>query len=75
MILNELFAIFFCPDLLAIVIGRGTKEGAIIALLIAVYLAFQHFSRTGFQKAFDQGSVVATVGIFGITIASFLFLI
>ncbi|PKI69105.1 cold-regulated 413 inner membrane protein 2, chloroplastic-like [Punica granatum] len=54
---------------------RGTKEGAIIALLIAIYLAFQHFSRTGLQKAFDQGSVVATVGIFGISIASFLFLI
>lgn len=54
---------------------RGTQEGAIVSLLIAVYLAFQHFSRTGLQNAFDQGSVVATLGILGITIASFLFLI
>ncbi|XP_054802043.1 cold-regulated 413 inner membrane protein 1, chloroplastic-like [Prosopis cineraria] len=33
---------------------RGTQEGAIISLLIAGYLAFQHFSRASLQKAFDQ---------------------
>ncbi|KAI4298212.1 hypothetical protein L6164_031798 [Bauhinia variegata] len=33
---------------------RGTQQGAIISLLIAGYLAFQHFSRASLQKAFDQ---------------------
>ncbi|KAI3442306.1 uncharacterized protein J3R85_001422 [Psidium guajava] len=54
---------------------RGTQEGAIIAVLIAVYLGFQHFSRTSFQKSFEQGSIVATVAIVCITVASLLFLI
>ncbi|PON84947.1 Cold-regulated protein [Trema orientale] len=55
---------------------RGTQEGAIIALLIAGYLAFQHFSRTGsLQRAFDQGSIVATLAIICITAVSFLLLI
>ncbi|VVA92953.1 unnamed protein product [Arabis nemorensis] len=45
---------------------RGKQEGAIISLAIACFLAFQHFSRAGsLQKAFDQGSVVATLGIIG----------
>jgi hypothetical protein len=57
-------------------IGRGTQAGAIVSLLIAGYLAFQHFSRTGsLQKAFDQGSIVATLAIILITAASGLLLI
>lgn len=57
-------------------ICRGKQEGAIISLAISCFLAFQHFSRAGsLQKAFDQGSVVATLGIIGVTIVSFLFLI
>ncbi|XP_027346334.1 cold-regulated 413 inner membrane protein 2, chloroplastic-like isoform X2 [Abrus precatorius] len=33
---------------------RDTKEGAIISVLIAAYLAFQHFSRTSLRQSFDQ---------------------
>ncbi|XP_030442163.1 cold-regulated 413 inner membrane protein 1, chloroplastic-like [Syzygium oleosum] len=54
---------------------RGTQEGAIIAVLIAVYLGFQHFSRTSLQKSFEQGSIVATVAIICIAVASLLFFI
>ncbi|KAA0057095.1 hypothetical protein IC582_029243 [Cucumis melo] len=55
---------------------RGTQEGCIISLLIAAYLAFQHFSRAGsFQRAFDQNSIVATVAVICITAVSFLFVI
>ncbi|GAV79581.1 WCOR413 domain-containing protein [Cephalotus follicularis] len=55
---------------------RGTQEGAVISLVIAAYLAFQHFSRVGsLQKAFDQGSIVATVAIICITAVSCLLLI
>ncbi|KAL5053680.1 hypothetical protein RYX36_034362 [Vicia faba] len=54
---------------------RDTKEGAAISLLIAAYLAFQHFSRTGLEKSFDQGSVVATLAVIGITVASVLLFI
>ncbi|KAJ9153227.1 hypothetical protein P3X46_026691 [Hevea brasiliensis] len=55
---------------------RETQEGAIIALVIAGYLAFQHFSRLGnLQKAFEHGSIVATLAIICITIISCLFLI
>lgn len=54
---------------------RDTKEGAVISLLIAVYLAFQHFSRTSLEKSFDQGSVVSTLAVIGITVASLLLLI
>ncbi|CAL5214254.1 unnamed protein product [Lathyrus oleraceus] len=54
---------------------RDTKEGAAISLLIAAYLAFQHFSRTSLDKSFDQGSVVATLAVIGITVASVLLLI
>ncbi|XLR23243.1 hypothetical protein S83_051143, partial [Arachis hypogaea] len=40
------------------VIGfRDAKEGAIISLLIAVYLAYQYFSTTSLQKLLDQGSI------------------
>ncbi|GMN43369.1 hypothetical protein TIFTF001_012574 [Ficus carica] len=55
---------------------RGTQEGAIISLVIAAYLAFQHFSRTGsLQRAFDQGAIVATLAIVSITAVSILLLI
>lgn len=43
---------------------RGTKEGVVLSLTIAAYLAFQHFSRAGsLQKAFDRGSIIATLAI------------
>ncbi|KAK1347469.1 Cold-regulated 413 inner membrane protein 2, chloroplastic [Heracleum sosnowskyi] len=43
---------------------RGKQEGVILSLAIAAYLAFQHFLRAGsLQKAFDQGSVIATICI------------
>ncbi|KAI4370983.1 hypothetical protein MLD38_019267 [Melastoma candidum] len=51
---------------------RGTQEGAIISVLIAVYLGYQHFSGTSLQRAFDQGSVVATVAVICIMAASIL---
>ncbi|KAF4385979.1 hypothetical protein G4B88_031114 [Cannabis sativa] len=55
---------------------RGTQEGAIISLVIAGYLAFQHFTRTGsLQKSFDQGSIVATIAIICTTVVSLLLLI
>ncbi|KAL6562021.1 hypothetical protein OROGR_003028 [Orobanche gracilis] len=41
---------------------RGTQEGVILSLVIAAYLAFQHFTRAGsLRKAFDQGSIFATL--------------
>ncbi|KAL6992316.1 hypothetical protein U1Q18_010422 [Sarracenia purpurea var. burkii] len=43
---------------------RGTQGGVILSLLIAGYLAFQHFSRAGsLRKACDQGSIIATLAI------------
>ncbi|WOH11988.1 hypothetical protein DCAR_0831484 [Daucus carota subsp. sativus] len=43
---------------------RGKQEGVILSLAIAAYLAFQHFTRAGsLQKAFEQGSVIATICI------------
>ncbi|WCJ27324.1 COLD REGULATED 314 INNER MEMBRANE 1 [Euphorbia peplus] len=55
---------------------RGTQQGAIIALAIAGYLAFQHFSRAGrLQNTFEQGSIVATLAIICITVISCLFLV
>ncbi|CAJ2677271.1 unnamed protein product [Trifolium pratense] len=54
---------------------RDTKEGAVISLLIAVYLAFQHFSRTSLQKSFDQGSIIATLAVISITVTSLVLLI
>ena len=61
------FFIFYC---------RGTQVGVILSLVIAGYLAFQHFSRTGSLKnAFDQGSIVATLAIICISIVPCLLLI
>ncbi|XWS19789.1 hypothetical protein CRYUN_Cryun31cG0046500 [Craigia yunnanensis] len=55
---------------------RGTQLGAIISLVIAAYLAFQHFSGAGsLRKAFDQGSIIATIAIVCITAVSCVLLI
>lgn len=54
---------------------RGKQEGAIISLVIAGYLAFQHFSRIGsLNQSFDRGSIVATLAIICITVLSCLLL-
>jgi len=43
---------------------RGRQEGIFLSLAIAAFLAFQHFSRaSSFRKAFDRGSIIATLGI------------
>ncbi|XP_043702643.1 cold-regulated 413 inner membrane protein 1, chloroplastic-like [Telopea speciosissima] len=55
---------------------RGTQGGAIGSLLIAAYLAYQHFSRAGSLKnAFDQGSIIATIAVICITVVPCLLLI
>ncbi|GMJ08281.1 cold regulated 314 thylakoid membrane 2, COLD REGULATED 314 INNER MEMBRANE 2 [Hibiscus trionum] len=55
---------------------RGTQQGAIISLVIAAYLAYQHFSGAGsLAKAFDQGSIIATIAVVCITVISGLLLI
>ncbi|XP_009614035.1 cold-regulated 413 inner membrane protein 1, chloroplastic-like [Nicotiana tabacum] len=55
---------------------RGTKEGVILSLAIAAYLGFQHFTRAGsLQKAFDQGSIIATLAIICIVAMPCLLLI
>ncbi|XP_073309106.1 cold-regulated 413 inner membrane protein 1, chloroplastic-like [Primulina huaijiensis] len=55
---------------------RGTQEGIILTLIIAAYLAYQHFSRTGsLARAFDQGSIFATLAIICIVVVSCLLLI
>ncbi|XP_047318671.1 cold-regulated 413 inner membrane protein 1, chloroplastic-like [Impatiens glandulifera] len=49
---------------------RSTQGGIVLSLMIAGYLAFQHFTRAGsLKKAFDQGSIIATLSI--ICIAAF----
>ncbi|KAF8413615.1 hypothetical protein HHK36_001607 [Tetracentron sinense] len=54
----------------------GTQEGAIVSLIIAGYMAFQHFSRLGsLQKAIDRVSIVATIAIICITAVTFMLLI
>ncbi|KAL3833592.1 hypothetical protein ACJIZ3_008328 [Penstemon smallii] len=55
---------------------RGTQEGVILSLVIAAYLAFQHFSGAGsLRKAFDQGSILATLATICIVVVPFLLLI
>nr|ARM20319.1 COR413-TM1 [Santalum album] len=55
---------------------RGTQGGHVISLIIAAYLAYQHFSRAGsLRKAFNQGSIVATLAIICAILVPFLFLI
>ncbi|VAH10302.1 unnamed protein product [Triticum turgidum subsp. durum] len=54
---------------------RGTQGGAIVSLALAAYLAFQHFTRTGgIGKAFDQGSIVATMAIICIAVINVILL-
>ena len=61
---------------LLVVSGRGQQEGVIISLIIAAYLAFQHFSRAGsLRRAFDQGSVIASLAISCIVVVPCLLLI
>lgn len=61
---------------LLIVSGRGKQEGVIIAFVIAAYLAFQHFLRAGsLRRAFDQGSVIASLAIICIVAVPCLLLI
>ncbi|GAB2224800.1 hypothetical protein Droror1_Dr00005577 [Drosera rotundifolia] len=55
---------------------RSKQEGIIISLVITAYLAFQHFTRVAsLRKAFDQGSIIATVAIVCITIVPVLLLV
>ncbi|KAL3643592.1 hypothetical protein CASFOL_014407 [Castilleja foliolosa] len=55
---------------------RGKQEGVIFSLIIAAYLAFQHFTRAGsLKKAFDQGSVIATLAIICVVVVPCLLLI
>ncbi|GAB4831564.1 hypothetical protein Ancab_005576 [Ancistrocladus abbreviatus] len=55
---------------------RGTQAGTIISLVIAGYLAFQHFSRAGsLQNAFNQGAIIATLAIICVTIVPLLLLV
>uniref|UniRef100_A0ACD5T797 Uncharacterized protein n=1 Tax=Avena sativa TaxID=4498 RepID=A0ACD5T797_AVESA len=54
---------------------RGTQGGAIVSLAVAAFLAFQHFTRTGgIGKAFDQGSIIATLAIICITVINVIML-
>ncbi|CAN6359118.1 unnamed protein product [Urochloa humidicola] len=54
---------------------RGTQGGAVLSLAIAGYLAFQHFTRVGgLGKAFEQGSVIATLAVMCITIIPLMLL-
>ncbi|KAI5670770.1 hypothetical protein M9H77_11134 [Catharanthus roseus] len=55
---------------------RGTQEGVILSLVIAAYLAFQHYSRAGsLRKAFDQGSAIASLAIICIVAVPCLLLV
>ncbi|KAI3865674.1 hypothetical protein MKW92_017530 [Papaver armeniacum] len=55
---------------------RGTEAGSLISLCIAGFLAFQHFRGVGnVNKGFEQGSILATVGIICITLAPLLLLV
>ncbi|ONM25520.1 Cold-regulated 413 inner membrane protein 2 chloroplastic [Zea mays] len=54
---------------------RGTQGGVVMSLVIAAYLAFQHFTRVGGPgKAFEQGSIVATLAIICIMIVPLMLL-
>nr|XP_010924309.1 cold-regulated 413 inner membrane protein 1, chloroplastic isoform X2 [Elaeis guineensis] len=53
-----------------------TQAGTIMSLAIAGLLAFQHFSRIGsLRRAFDQGSIVATLAVICTFIVPCLFLL
>ncbi|KAL6618763.1 hypothetical protein ACP70R_033902 [Stipagrostis hirtigluma subsp. patula] len=54
---------------------RGTQGGAVLSLAIAGYLAFQHFTRVGgLGKAFEQGSIIATLAVICITVIPLMLL-
>ncbi|XP_047057057.1 cold-regulated 413 inner membrane protein 1, chloroplastic-like [Lolium rigidum] len=54
---------------------RGTQDSVILSLMIAAYLAFQHFTGArSVRKAFDRGAIVATLSIICITLIPLLFL-
>ncbi|PKU80472.1 Cold-regulated 413 inner membrane protein 2, chloroplastic [Dendrobium catenatum] len=56
-------------------IVRGSQAGTIVALAAVIYLAFQHFSKSGsLEKAFDQVSIIATLAIICLASASCLLL-
>lgn len=69
MLIKSLRLSFYC-------ICRNTQEGVIFSLVISAYLAFQHFYRAGsLRKAFDQGSVIASLAIICIVAVSCLLLV
>ncbi|XP_022848562.1 cold-regulated 413 inner membrane protein 1, chloroplastic-like [Olea europaea var. sylvestris] len=69
-----LLLIIVCPHQITRL--RGTQEGITLSLVIAVYLAFQHFSRAGsLRKAIDQGSILATLAVICIVAVLCLLLI
>ncbi|VAH23005.1 unnamed protein product [Triticum turgidum subsp. durum] len=54
---------------------RGTQAGRILSLAIAVYLAFQYFTRNrGLRRAFRPGSIVATLAMICITVVNVILL-
>lgn len=55
---------------------RGRQEGVVLSLVIAAFLAFQHFTRVGdLRRAFDQGSIIATLAILCVVAVPCLLLI
>ncbi|XP_071698133.1 cold-regulated 413 inner membrane protein 2, chloroplastic-like isoform X2 [Rutidosis leptorrhynchoides] len=55
---------------------RGRQEGVALSLVIAAFLAFQHFTRLGnLRRAFDQGSIIATLAILCVVAVPCLLLI
>lgn len=55
---------------------RGRQEAVVLSLVIAAFLAFQHFTRVGnLRRAFDQGSIIATSAILSIVVVPCLLLI
>ncbi|KAF8726717.1 hypothetical protein HU200_019186 [Digitaria exilis] len=71
--LSTMLLVSVAPDQLMNL--RGTQGGAVLSLAIAGYLAFQHFTRVGgLGKAFEQGSVIATLAIICITIIPLMLL-
>ncbi|KAL6610767.1 hypothetical protein ACP70R_040736 [Stipagrostis hirtigluma subsp. patula] len=71
--LSTMLLVSVAPDQLMNL--RGTQGGAVLSLAIAGYLAFQHFTRAGgLGKAFEQGSIIATLAIICITVIPLLLL-
>ena len=56
-------------------VHRGTQAGRILSLAVAVYLAFQYFTRNrGLRRAFRPGSIVATLAMICITVVNVILL-